>query len=204
MNSPVHELIRELIARERIQQGAIDLLDAAESTGFYQHPASLSGKYHRPDECVPGGLVLHTCRVMKMALHAAERHALSPEERDYVVGAAAIHDLVKFGERWGVGEAARRAAFKNHGPGLITWGHLAIWPAVTPEQATLLEVAARHNGRWSPEGYEPLTPMEIALHEADFYASRGDVLVELPAPTKAGWAERVAGWVCRLLPHAGK
>jgi len=62
---------------------------------FWNIPSSFSGKYHPPDEHDPGGNVLHTKRVVRIADIMCDSYSISPEERDIIIAACLLHDITK-------------------------------------------------------------------------------------------------------------
>lgn len=58
---------------------------------FWTAPASIS-KHHPPDEREPGGLVLHTRRLCKLADDISRLHALNFWEKDVLIASCILHD----------------------------------------------------------------------------------------------------------------
>jgi HD superfamily phosphohydrolase YqeK len=170
------------ISDDTIRSFVRSLLIKAEN--FWDIPSSFSGKYHPADEHGPGGNVLHTKRVVRIALILSESYNLSIEERDVVIAAALIHDLCK--------------GKKNHGSDVVSYDPMhpyTVGKFVTACQLhdkkfssetdsstlyvsedvvqSILRLVRCHLGPWSPvpETY-PITYLDFIVHIADNMASK--------------------------------
>lgn len=159
-------------------------LEAAPAA-FRQAPASTSGKYHHADECAPGGLVLHTRRVYRVALDLLQMYGISESAPMYSVcqAAALLHDCCKvqtLGEHSRFDHPLQAAELVR-----------SIAPQVQQRvPAHLLHdlcgAISAHMGRWSTSTYapgiklpRPNTATEWLVHQADYLASRKHINVEL-------------------------
>lgn len=83
----------DLISDDAIKSFVRSILVRADI--FWKIPSSFSGKYHPQDEHNEGGNVLHTKRVIRIAMIMADSYSLSVEETDIVLAACLLHDLCK-------------------------------------------------------------------------------------------------------------
>lgn len=94
-NDILFPLLKEidLISDDAIKSFVRSVLVRADI--FWKIPSSFSGKYHPADEHNEGGNVLHTKRVIRVAMIMADSYSLSVEETDIVLAACLLHDLCK-------------------------------------------------------------------------------------------------------------
>jgi len=94
-NILLHPLLDEigLIEDESIQSFVRSILLKCDI--FWNIPSSFSGKYHPPDEHGPGGNVLHTKRVVRIADIMCDSYSISSDERDIILAACLLHDITK-------------------------------------------------------------------------------------------------------------
>lgn len=145
--------------------------------GFFLAPASSSGKYHSEDECCPGGLVLHTKRVVKCADFFAQdpeywndmkRNNFIPY--DGLIASAILHDCCKSGRPWGL------FTVKEH-PQLAAELVKEV-NGDTPFTQAIARTIETHMGwawgdrTWGDCENAPKTICQILLHKADMLASR--------------------------------
>lgn len=64
---------------------------------FWINPSSSSGKYHPPQSNGQGGLVRHTKAVVYFANKLCEVYSSVGQERDCIIAACILHDIVKYG-----------------------------------------------------------------------------------------------------------
>lgn len=148
---------------------------------WVDQPSSSTGKYHPEDENGPGGMVLHTRRVVRMVQHLSQSWrgvGLTPHDVELLTAAALVHDAYRYGS----GETPDNQASYGHEEALRTeteylQPYLALWEPV-------VEIALFHAGRWGPatvsiprdERYRELGDI---LHLADYIASRRDVSINV-------------------------
>ena len=98
----------EMIKDLKISKFTKEILEKYTPEYFWTMPSNESGKYHMPDENVPGGLVIHVKRVVKVANHIMtglgwlghRSNAVYPERQydyDVVISACLLHDILKCG-----------------------------------------------------------------------------------------------------------
>ena len=144
---------------------------------FLDCPASSSGKYHSIDELSGDGTVIHTKRVFTVAYDLCVGLGCE-KNRDLILSACIIHDLVKQG-RTKTGHTV-----KNH-------------PALAAELINQIQEATQllnerdynivrncvgyHYGRWSTSPWlKPIkeyTPEELCVYMSDYIASKKCVSV---------------------------
>jgi HD superfamily phosphohydrolase YqeK len=172
----------KVISDESIRSFVRSVLIKAEN--FWDIPSSFSGKYHPADEHGAGGNVLHTKRVVRIALILSESYNLTMEEKDIVVAAALIHDLCK--------------GKKDHGSDTVSYDPMHPYAVANFVQKcqlhdkkfssetdsstlylsediiqSILRLVRCHLGPWSPvpETY-PITYLDFIVHIADNVASK--------------------------------
>ena len=165
-----------LIKRPDIQEFVKFALTVAPPY-FWQDPASKSGKYHPTRSRAAGGIVHHTRLVVYFANSLVESMGCEAW-RDEIIAAALLHDSFKNGDgttKYGTNWAA-------HGQNLA--GHLrrqAAWQqvsgegpnsSVAPHIAKVLDLCARHMGKWSGTAPRPASMEDWCVHIADMIASR--------------------------------
>ena len=183
MNTALNDLI-DRIPHEGLRELTRHTLLAAPPA-FWLAPASSTGKHHAADECAPGGLVLHTRRVYRVAEHLLRMQGVQPRAAMYSIALAAalLHDCCKL---MAVGEHTRfdhpllAAELTRHTAELI---EPAIHPYILADLCAAIE---SHMGRWRSSHHapgiilpEPDTATAWLVHQADFIASRADIRVEV-------------------------
>lgn len=189
-NEKLAPLINEinLISDETIKSFIRSVLMKAEF--FWDIPSSFSGKYHPNDERAPGGNVLHTKRVVRIASVMSESYNLSIEERDVVIAAAIIHDVCK-GHKPGDSDQPCYDPMHPYAVGKFIDKCRAEDKkyASDSDSSTLylaedvvqsiLRLVRCHLGPWSPvpETY-PITYLDFILHLSDNIASKLHLFIQ--------------------------
>ena len=164
------------------------ILLKAES--FWSIPSSFSGRYHPADEHNAGGNVLHTKRVVRVAMVLVESYALSTDEKDIIIAACLLHDITKGimskddssfeydpMHPYTVGKFVSKCQLHDKEYGNDSQSTSLF---VTDEMAqTVLRLIRCHLGPWSPvpETY-PITYMDYIVHIADNVASKLHTIIE--------------------------
>lgn len=86
----------ELIGDKRVKEFIRLCVLSAPDYFFKDCPASSSGKYHPVDELSWDGCIIHTKRVVVVGYTLARGLGIE-ENRDLIVGACLVHDLLKQG-----------------------------------------------------------------------------------------------------------
>lgn len=188
-NEKLAPLIDEinLISDEAIKSFVRSALMKADF--FWDIPSSFSGKYHPNDERGPGGNVLHTKRVVRIASVMSESYSLSIEERDVVIAAAILHDICK-GHKPGdsnepcydpmhpyaVGKFIEKCRAEDRKHADASSSTLYLSEEVVQ---SILRLVRCHLGPWSPvpETY-PITYLDFILHLADNVASKLHLFIQ--------------------------
>ena len=153
-------------------------LSEAPEYFFVDCPASTTGKYHSLDELGPDGTIVHTRKVVAMAVHLCT--GLDCEAwRDEIVSVCIIHDLVK------LGETRQFHTVKNH-PDLavkLVKKVQAATKLLTEDSFNVIcNGVGYHYGPWSINPWkkpiEEYTIPELCVYVADYIASRRDVDIE--------------------------
>lgn len=150
-------------------------------------PASSQGQNHPKDEFVPGSMVKHIKRTFQMAKYSAVRHGLDEKDTDIMLAAAILHDFpAKFipdGEtayKKDIDHAVKNAIFIENQMKKMGFDKQ------TTEK--LCAGVGFHTGRFdrhiNTEWLEKHkkyknTPYSNVVQEADYYASRPCVFVEI-------------------------
>lgn len=182
MNTALNDLV-DAIPHEGLRELTRSTLQAAPPA-FWLAPASSTGKYHSGDECAPGGLVLHTRRVYRVAEHLLRMQGVQPRAAMYsiVLAAALLHDCCKIIAE---GEHSR-------------FDHPLLAAELVRQQAATMAPPLRahiladlcaaiesHMGRWRTNHHapgiilpEPASATAWLVHQADYIASRADISVK--------------------------
>ena len=103
----MNELYRVLttIQNPKLRAYVLSKLDKAPAY-FKTVPASRSGKYHPPSTRGEGGLVKHTVATAKMVklLGSCDYFGIDRHELDYMIAAAILHDIFKYGKEEEAGD----------------------------------------------------------------------------------------------------
>jgi hypothetical protein len=151
---------------------------------FWYSPSSYIPGHHPPDEMENGGLVLHTKRVVRCALLLTNTFECSPTEQDCLVAAALLHDATK-----AIWRGDQQEEIFHDQLHAYTVDTFIQWckqedakntDASKPNTidihddvlAVILRLIRCSHGEWSaiPETF-PITPLEKALHTADFIST---------------------------------
>jgi HD superfamily phosphohydrolase YqeK len=189
-NEVLKDLLEEidLIQDDSIASFVRSVLLKAES--FWMIPSSFSGKYHPSDEHGPGGNVIHTKRVVRIARIMADSYSLSQDEIDMLTAACILHDITK-GTPTADGESFVYDPMHPYTVGKFVskcqsidkeYGNDAQSTSLfISEEAiqTILRLVRCHLGPWSPvpETY-PITYMDYIVHLADNIASKIHTVIE--------------------------
>jgi HD superfamily phosphohydrolase YqeK len=157
---------------------------------FWEIPSSFSGRYHPPDEHGPGGNVLHTKRVVRVAEVISDSYALSVEEKDLIIAACLLHDVTKGipSEEDGMFQYDPMHPYTvnkfvsdciRHDKEYANDSHSSTLFISEENVQSILRLVRCHLGPWSPvpETY-PITYMDYIVHLADNIASKVHVIIE--------------------------
>ncbi|MFW6437106.1 MAG: HD domain-containing protein, partial [Halococcoides sp.] len=131
---------------------------------FWTVPASQSGRYHHPACRADRGLWAHTLLVAGVVAELApsyrEQGLIAPEEADFAIAAAIVHDQRKYGD----GPEPNLDAHDGHDE------RMATVVRASPLDDRIADAVAAHMGPWH-EGPDPCRPLERLVHTADVIAS---------------------------------
>lgn len=168
----------------KIREFAKRLIEGAPEY-FFHVPASSSGKYHPPFDLGEGGLVRHTRCVAYFANCFGISHMADQRTIDMLVTCAIAHDIKKQGE----GEYGQHTVSEH--PTLAANYILdmagAIPDVFTDKELTMMYNAVQsHMGQWGEKDGLPVpkSAFDFMLHDADYVASRKEVLDFAFAPTE--------------------
>lgn len=152
---------------------------------FWSVPASSTGKYHPSYALGDGGLVRHTCAVVRFLNHTFDIECMNhwtSRERDLLRLSGMAHDMLKSGtqEEYEVNKYT-----KHEHPLLAANMIMGLGTKYLPKEEVDIMVAtiASHMGQWNTSQHssielpKPVTKYQIALHWADYMASRKDIEV---------------------------
>ncbi len=143
---------------------------------FYEVPASSTGKYHPQYALGKGGLVRHTKAAVKIAMALFDNPLLGSytlDEKDIIIGALILHDCCKHGFN-----GSRYSVFDHP---LLVENLINMDEVETSLQSlvtTMINCIRSHMGPWVRDRSGrvilpvPETDVEIAVHMADYLASR--------------------------------
>jgi cardiolipin synthase len=172
--------------------------------GFFMAPSSSGGRHHPADEVDPnkvdmsstapndpykgGGLVLHSRRVQAMAGKLCDHYGIKGREKDEILAAGALHDMMK-----SVDAGQMKEALEN-GTEIIFEGHTRPDHGHTASQwiksmdkspdKKMTENIARycddHMAVWNEPGPTPPSDMgSFIISMADYTASRNEFYLEV-------------------------
>lgn len=170
-NIKLIDKLKDLGKRVLTQKG-YETLNAAlakVSPQFWIVPSSSTGKYHPVDEFSPGGLILHTLRVvrtMELLIQHLSDIGYKVENTDNLYLACFLHDTFKgFGD-W----------TKTH----YEHGHIAadqLREFIDEETRNLIR---HHMAQWNaPKPTPPENLREQLMSYADYICSRNDIYIEV-------------------------
>jgi len=176
----------EMIKTEKIRKFVKKVLAKAPKE-FWTAPCSGSGKYHPPENQVEGGIIVHTRKVVQVALSLFRFFEIKNQlAKDKIIAACILHDIKKYGEPWG-----ERTDYEH---GLIAYRWLIQFAAlesdpskedlvhVVPDIIDILELIRDHMGIWSKP--EPTPALKVGqkvteksiwhriVQLADYWAAR--------------------------------
>ena len=145
---------------------------------FFEIPASSSGKYHSENDRKVGGLVHHTKSAVFafLDIHRTNIFELFDEEVDLGIIALLIHDGLKNGLENGGHTVADHPLIASKFIDTLSVPYEC--ELTRGEKAVIRNAIERHSGQWVNDYKgnkiltEPKTPLEKAVHLADYMASR--------------------------------
>ena len=177
-----------MIENEGIKSYVRSILYRAE--GFWEIPASFSGKHHPPDERSVGGNVLHTKRAVRVAAFLADSYSLPLEERDIVTAALLLHDITK-GIIGGPDNSYKYDPMHPYTVGLFvkkcqeqdkkyaSESQSSTLYISEEESQNILRLVRCHLGPWSPVPETgPITYLDMIVHLADNISSKLHLIID--------------------------
>jgi len=160
----------EYIKDEHLSTLVRDIMEQSVPDYFWEKASSSSGKYHPFDERGKFGLVLHTCRVVKVTNDLCVAAQITGKERDNLICAAILHDALKYGDP----SKELRHTTKDHS-NLVE----KFIPAVPGD---IIRMIRTHDGQWSvnPNEWNNASESQRLLHYADYLASRSHTHIRIP------------------------
>lgn len=199
----------KLIKSDVIRRLVISALERGASY-FWTVPASLTGKYHNPEDRQEGGLMLHSQKVAWIAFKLAEAFEL---DTDVAVAAGLLHDVMKYGN----GIEPDINEYDNHGVKAANWLMVGYDERHYDNEANMtwrsvVGCVASHMGRWGDE--KPNSVYEQLFHAADVCASHEllvstkfydpDAVIDLPSLAGAKFIQRDGEWEFNFGKYRGK
>ena len=164
----------KLIKSFSIKKFVMECLAAAPDYIFTNCPSSSTGKYHAIDEFTPLGNILHTKRVVDKCNIIARAFNLAGKDKDLVLAAAILHDMVKQGFKktgYTVDNHAALAAQLVEKVFRTTKSKISIG-----DYKIIRDCVFYHNGVWTPEPDNiPITSFtihQLCVHMADYAATQ--------------------------------
>ena len=157
----------EFIKDESLSEKIKNILNDEVPDYFWINPSSSSGKYHPSDERGKFGLVLHTCRVVKIVDDLCVAAQITGSNREELIAAAILHDSFKYDLPPG-----NHHTVKLHC--IIPGEQLSISDRINQSIRT-------HDGQWGiPDEWQYADEYQQLLHYADYIASRSYVHIRIP------------------------
>jgi 23S rRNA maturation-related 3'-5' exoribonuclease YhaM len=167
MNEDLIKARVEHIEDSNLKHLVIVCLDRLPSY-FWTKPSSSTGKYHPSDEHIPGGLSLHTARVVDVVELLCETRILKVS-KDEAIAACLLHDVARFG----FDVNATPHTLREH-PMLgeeffrQTWNE-DNWGVDEDVMQRISHAIGSHMGRWHTSS--PESPLDQIVHLADMIAA---------------------------------
>lgn len=143
---------------------------------FFTVAASTSGKYHPQFDLGNGGLARHTRCVVFFAECLATSNMYSDHDKDLLIVSALAHDIKKLGNDGSAHTVGNHPELAAKYVKEIAEKIGSKVPAVDLE--TITGMVNSHMGQWGQRDGMPLpkTPLEFTLQNADYIASRKEIL----------------------------
>ena len=150
-------------------------------------PASISGRYHPPEERGPGGMVIHLARLCRIIEDLWVHLDLVSEEHDLLIATALLHDIsnVDISKRTEYGTVVRDHELYSqfHAElGFATAAKYFVAQGYQLEDPFMLQlqgIIGSHMGVWMKDAKKPTRKLEIIFSLLDFIDTRPYVHVEL-------------------------
>lgn len=146
----------------------------------YAHkaPASISGKYHPEFSLGERGLVRHTRAVVYVIRKWCEHIECSEVQRDCLVAAALMHDIIKYGDTYGEKSDRSYQQYKQHPSISADYVSDMMPPGVDEDISGCIDALIRtHMGQWGAA--PPESKWEKLLHLADMLTSSRELCLDI-------------------------
>lgn len=172
--------------------------------GFYQAPSSSTGKHHPADEVDPnlvdlspnaklepykgGGLVLHSRRVQKMAGKLCDHYGVKGKEKDEILAAAALHDMMKSVDKEEMESAMNEGrdikweghTRPDHGPTVSKWIKMMDESPGKKLTKNISRFCKNHMAVWNePKESPPSVMGEFIISMSDLIVSQDNLYLEV-------------------------
>lgn len=156
---------------------------------FWTVPASSSGKYHPEYALGEGGLVRHTCALLRILDHILSLEStasrIGSRERDLLRVAAIMHDTFKSGTQ----EDYEKSVYTKHDhPNIaaeyVKKSECEKYGVSEKEKDFVASVIRTHMGQWNISERcpvvldKPSDKYQNLLHQCDYLASRKDIEIK--------------------------
>jgi len=163
-----------LIKSFQVKKFVIECLDEAPNYIFTNCPSSSTGKYHSVSEFTPLGNILHTKRVVANCDVMARAFDLEGKDRDLVLGAAILHDMVKQGFKQTGHTVKDHAAL---GAELVEKVFKTTESKIEKKDYEIIRGCVfYHNGVWTPKPdsipINSFTTHQLCVHVSDYTATK--------------------------------
>ena len=174
----VFEKELHLIFNESIREFTRVCIVSAPDYFFLDCPASSTGKYHPLSELGPDGTILHTKKIFTIAYELC-RGLSCEENRDEILSACLIHDLIKQGWK------KSGHTMKNHprlAADLVENVQTDTQILEEKSYSMIRSCVGYHYGPWSNNPWKKslsqYTPEELCVYLSDYIASKRCVEVD--------------------------
>jgi HD superfamily phosphohydrolase YqeK len=129
---------------------------------FWTCSASSTGLYHPKNELGNRGTVIHTHKVVKIAVDLCYAFDLDQNKVDIIIAASLLHDICKFGY-----PENNKILVSGHG-NLVAH----VMKMAKQKSPDIMRIISTHMGRWDTPFEPPTELLPMIMHLADYIASR--------------------------------
>lgn len=150
-------------------------------------PASISGRYHPPEERGPGGMAIHLARLCRIIEDLWVHLGLTVGEHDLLITAALLHDIsnVDLSSRTQYGTIVRDHKVYSQHHAEMSFAVAAEYflkqeyELKDPFMLDLQGIIGSHMGVWMKDSKKPTRKLEIIFSLLDFIDTRSYVHIDL-------------------------
>jgi hypothetical protein len=181
-------------------------------TYFWTVPASSTGKYHPNFALGNGGLLRHTCALVRIMNHTFDVKCMNnwtSRERDCLRIAGLMHDTRKSGSQ----EDYEKNKYTKHEHPILAAEVVRLFKGCEIIEDDEIEIIASaiesHMGMWTESKYsdivlpEPKTKYQKMLHWCDYLASRKDIEIKFDSVKESSEPTNARDYLITFGKHNG-